>query len=342
MNRIVRNRSADSSRSFRAVASVNDVGYNRHVKSFRNILFVSHGARDETDALRQAVSLVRNNSAHFTAAVVCPEYPLTLARYRDRFIEFMQQETAQAIAEVRRSIMSEQDDLPVTVHVECGSTPVVHLIQRVIRDGHDLIIKEAEPGENEKGFRAFDMELLRKCPCPVWLCRPIAKNPNEIRVGVAVDPDCPDPASRDLSIRLLTLANSLATTCNGELAIISCWEFAYEGFLRQNPWASIPGDEVRHIVAGARTEHRSALNALIAESGIGDNHRIHHARGQADEVIPTVVEQLGLDILVMGTVARTGIPGFFIGNTAENILQKIHCSLLALKPPGFVSPVKVS
>lgn len=42
----------------------------------------------------------------------------------------------------------------------------------------------------------------------------------------------------------------------------------------------------------------------------------------------------------MGTVARTGIPGFIIGNTAENILQKIDCSLLALKPLGFVSPVK--
>jgi nucleotide-binding universal stress UspA family protein len=47
-----------------------------------------------------------------------------------------------------------------------------------------------------------------------------------------------------------------------------------------------------------------------------------------------------IDILIMGTVARTGISGFIIGNTAENILQKIDCSLLALKPQGFVSPVK--
>ncbi|HRE31359.1 MAG TPA: universal stress protein, partial [Candidatus Berkiella sp.] len=34
------------------------------------------------------------------------------------------------------------------------------------------------------------------------------------------------------------------------------------------------------------------------------------------------------------------IPGFIIGNTAENVLQKISCSLLALKPNGFISPVK--
>ncbi|GAM59013.1 universal stress protein family 1 [Vibrio ishigakensis] len=44
--------------------------------------------------------------------------------------------------------------------------------------------------------------------------------------------------------------------------------------------------------------------------------------------------------MVMGTLARTGIPGIVIGNTAENIVQAVSCSLVALKPPGFVSPVR--
>jgi len=41
----------------------------------------------------------------------------------------------------------------------------------------------------------------------------------------------------------------------------------------------------------------------------------------------------------MGTVARTGIQGFIMGNTAENILNQLDCSVLAVKPPGFVTPV---
>jgi len=41
----------------------------------------------------------------------------------------------------------------------------------------------------------------------------------------------------------------------------------------------------------------------------------------------------------MGTVVRTGIEGFFIGNTAERILGQLRCSVLAVKPDGFVSPV---
>ncbi|MEO0951113.1 MAG: universal stress protein, partial [Pseudomonadota bacterium] len=42
---------------------------------------------------------------------------------------------------------------------------------------------------------------------------------------------------------------------------------------------------------------------------------------------------------MVGTVGRTGIPGYFIGNTAEAILGRIDCAIMAVKPPGFLSPV---
>jgi nucleotide-binding universal stress UspA family protein len=41
----------------------------------------------------------------------------------------------------------------------------------------------------------------------------------------------------------------------------------------------------------------------------------------------------------MGTVCRTGIPGLIIGNTAERVLDVVDCSVLTVKPEGFVSPV---
>lgn len=43
----------------------------------------------------------------------------------------------------------------------------------------------------------------------------------------------------------------------------------------------------------------------------------------------------------MGTVARSGIPGLVYGNTAEKVLQGINCSIVAVKPDEFVSPVVV-
>lgn len=41
----------------------------------------------------------------------------------------------------------------------------------------------------------------------------------------------------------------------------------------------------------------------------------------------------------MGTVSRTGLPGIFIGNTAETVLQQVDSAVLTVKPPGFVTPV---
>ncbi len=46
-----------------------------------------------------------------------------------------------------------------------------------------------------------------------------------------------------------------------------------------------------------------------------------------------------IDLVVMGTICRTGVPGFFVGNTAESILQQVECSVLTVKPDGFVTPV---
>ena len=56
-------------------------------------------------------------------------------------------------------------------------------------------------------------------------------------------------------------------------------------------------------------------------------------------MIRSVVEQVEADLLVMGTVCRTNVAGFLIGNTAESVVGDVDCSLLALKPEGFVTPV---
>ena len=67
----------------------------------------------------------------------------------------------------------------------------------------------------------------------------------------------------------------------------------------------------------------------------------HLVKGVPRREIPALAKRLGADLVVMGTVARTGVPGFFIGNTAETILRSVRCSVLAVKPEGFVSPVRI-
>lgn len=229
---------------------------------------------------------------------------------------------------------------PIAIEVERGSEPAVRIIRRVLRDGYDLVVKEAELKEGGKGFRAVDMDLLRKCPSPVFLSRPIARHREEIKVAVAVDPEGVAPEGQALSRSLLEVARSYADTCSGELHVVGCWDYPLESSLRHNPWIAVTPQEVEGYVRAACSRSDSALTQLIGESKIGGKVTVHHLRGSPDKVIPQYLEEQSIDVLIMGTVGRTGIPGFIIGNTAENVVQRLGCSLLALKPKGFVSPIK--
>ena len=64
-------------------------------------------------------------------------------------------------------------------------------------------------------------------------------------------------------------------------------------------------------------------------------------KGEPDDVIHQFVVAERIDLVVMGTVARAGIAGMLIGNTAERVLRKLPCSVLTVKPDGFVSPVRL-
>jgi nucleotide-binding universal stress UspA family protein len=69
--------------------------------------------------------------------------------------------------------------------------------------------------------------------------------------------------------------------------------------------------------------------------------QIHSLKGDPGTVIPSFVKNHQVDVIVMGTLCRTGLSGLYIGNTAEKVLGNVRCSVLTVKPEGFVSPVKL-
>lgn len=95
--------------------------------------------------------------------------------------------------------------------------------------------------------------------------------------------------------------------------------------------------------------HKKALTLLgdMLRERIGSDAydylspRFHLPKGSAKKMIPALAATLKADLVVMGTVARTGIAGFFIGNTAETILNQLSSSVLAIKPPEFMTPVSL-
>ena len=63
--------------------------------------------------------------------------------------------------------------------------------------------------------------------------------------------------------------------------------------------------------------------------------RTHIHQGGTRQLLLTLTEQLRADAVVMGAISRSGLKGLFLGNTAEDVLDRLHCDLIIVKPEGF-------
>ncbi|MCP5083014.1 MAG: universal stress protein [Alphaproteobacteria bacterium] len=90
-----------------------------------------------------------------------------------------------------------------------------------------------------------------------------------------------------------------------------------------------------------RQAHRfDELNPLLERySLVLKTHEVHLLQAYAGDVVPKLAARLRVDLVVMGTIGRTDAGGLLIGNTAEMILGRPNCSVLAVKPPDFRTPV---
>ena len=159
-------------------------------------------------------------------------------------------------------------EVKVTIEVINDDTPAIKIIQHVLHNGYDMVIKEGVSRDAQGGFKAVDMDLLRKCPVPVWLSKPIARSRQDMQVAVAVDPESSEPASRHLSVRLLEWGRALADSCSGVAHIVSCWDYETEIYLRNNSWIPTSDADIDQIILRAQADHRSALEDVVKASGI--------------------------------------------------------------------------
>ena len=94
----------------------------------------------------------------------------------------------------------------------------------------------------------------------------------------------------------------------------------------------LPEFHTKEYVNSIRGQHLLNMKALRQKFGIDEDHT-HVREGFPEDVIPEVAEELGAELVVLGTVGRTGLSAALLGNTAEHVISKLKCNLLAIKPP---------
>lgn len=150
-----------------------------------------------------------------------------------------------------------------------------------------------------------------------------------------------------LNDTVMELAGSLAISEFSELHVVHAWEAIGESAMRHGAFMSQQEHKVNAYVEEVRRCHGQLPDALMQETDakLGPDamdyikSQRHLLKGAARKDVPALAKRLQVDCIVMGTVARTGVRGFIMGNTAETTLEQIACSVLAVKPPGFVTPV---
>ena len=322
------------------------------MKRFKNILLVDDNQhRLDTSSLQRAVTLAEHNQADLSiirimnaprdtilSGVAVPE------RLKKAFTEEWQDQLAEIIA-------NGPDNVNITGKLIFDRV-FPRVVQEVIENGYDLVMKSAEEHRSLKNriFGSADMHLLRKCPCPVWIMKSHEKSKYQrIVAAVDVEPLQENKKISNLNRQILELASSLALSEFSELHVAHAWTAWGESVLKTPRFNFVEDGEVNDWVEQQRVIHEKKVEGLMGmlsdmisrETTEYLKPKVHIIKGEAHDVIPNLVREQQADLVVMGTVARTGIPGFLMGNTAENILNNIGCSVLAVKPTGFVTPVTI-
>jgi len=213
----------------------------------------------------------------------------------------------------------------------------LELVRQSMREQHDLVLigTRDRKGLEWMLFGSTAVKVLRHCACPVWVVKPdSARSLMKILVASGLDPAAEEG---------LRLVAGIAQVTSATVHLLHVVDFpldrrwvnalpddrqeAYRRRVREHAVKELEGQIDR---AGARYLNPPVQLHLVDEIGI-----------LADEGILKFLHKQPMDLLMMGTIGRGGLAGVMIGNTAERLLPQLSCSLLAVKPKDFVSPVKL-
>ena len=287
-------------------------------------------------ALERAVRLAGSFGANLTVTDVIAIPPHARHYLPPTFEEEVFRERREQLAHVANGVNVVRAESRLLV-----GRPATALIQEVLRSNHDLLMRSHArdlTAPSPKPFGAVDLELLRNCPCPVLLTRH-GSPASQPRIVAAVNASTEEAQERALNATIVEFALLMASHLDAEPPrLLQAWVPFGERTVRHH---STPDQFANYVgVAGQRAAADLADLVRSFDGRLAGTQPILR-KGEPDDVIHQFVVAERIDLVVMGTVARAGIAGMLIGNTAERVLRKLPCSVLTVKPDGFVSPVRL-
>ena len=227
------------------------------------------------------------------------------------------------------------DGFKIEIRVQAYAKLHEAIIASALDFGADYVFKPLRHHSNLHRvlYTSTDWNLIRFCPCPLLLV-----SANEAVHGKAVlatlDLETRDAPHQKLNEIVLERSKALAGLVEGQVHIAS----AYNTITVASGNTSL--DPLQYnVLKGARDEHLKKGKA-IAESNEIEPDNVHLGEGAPEIVVNEIANSIDAGIIVLGTVARTGVSGMFIGNTAESVMESVNVDVFVVKQREFVTPIK--
>jgi universal stress protein E len=290
-------------------------------------------SRPSRQALARAIWLARHTGGKLTIFSALSVSPFLENYVHRELTEDPYDPAREATALLKRLVDRAESD---GVRAQSGLAVGIaweEICRQVVNHDHDLVIV----GTRDLGhvgrvfFGSTGLHLLRYCPCPVWVARPDEYWEHQ---EILVPSDFSDVSLE--ALRIAIEGHSLVDTRIHVLHVL-------EGRVGPPSWyGQIPPQIVADYIAEQHQRARHRLHELLAKVGdrsLQHGVMVHVVEGSPDVAILKAIDDLKIDLVVMGTAARTGLGRMVLGNTTERLISHVRCSLIAVKPSEFECPI---
>ncbi|WLH76915.1 MULTISPECIES: universal stress protein [unclassified Pseudomonas] len=295
------------------------------------LLLIAPSAMTHTPAFERAAALAQalRQPLHIVAfdylqalAVADLFAPEQIAAVRDAYLEKHRhwlEEQASRMREYGVTVTSE------VVWVRDPYAEILHFIKEMPLT---MIIKDAREESVLKRvfYTPLDWQLLRDCPVPVHLVTN-AQNPHPRRILAIIDVLRSEDQDLVFNDQILAAASKLAEVCNAQVEVLHAYDWT-AAYTMDMGFGALP--LATGIYEAEGVAQREAFAAIAERHGVAADCR-HFIEGVPVPVICQFVEQHQVDVIVAGTVQHKGLSKL-LGTTAEQLLHRAPCSLLAIKP----------
>lgn len=179
-----------------------------------------------------------------------------------------------------------------------------------------------------------DWNLIRLCPIPILLVSDRVAVHGKAVIA-AVDVCSRDENHEELNRIVLEQSALVADVLGSEVTSVNAWNVSSAvmaaGSIDPTPY------EIAHA---KKIDHINESQGMSEKYGI-PAERVVVEEGTAEFVINSVASELDAGVVVLGTVARSGVSGLFVGNTAESVLEGSSTDVMVVKQAGFQCPIEM-